>query len=159
MRRACVLLAAAFIGCHVNKLDRAAAASAASGPTCYEADHPLGLSHGGSWEGTSPDLSRFQLWPGGQARRAGLRTGRDAAGHGDPMGWRGEWRRGGDTLHVRLGTCCSSWTLVLVPEPPEARPRAYVGVATYGSDAVVVGEPAPTMMVHVREGSCPTPAA
>ena len=140
-----LLLAASCVGCRAPARPPALDATR---PTCYAADRPLGLSYGGSWEGTSPDLARFQLWPGGTVRRAGLRSG-------DPLGWRGSWQRTGDTLQVRVGTCCSSWMLALVPEQAGDGRRTYTGVATYGSDAVVVGRPAPRTAIRVGAVPCP----
>ena len=150
MGKTWLLLAAACVGCRASL----PGTPASPGPTCYEADRPLGVSFGGSGEGASPDLARFQLWADGEARRAGLRAARDT-----PTGWRGDWRRNGDTLHVRLGTCCSGWALALVPEPSTAGPRTYVGAATYGSDVIESGRPAPSMPVRVREAPCLAPAA
>jgi hypothetical protein len=145
-------LAAGCVAC--RSTPQAAPPAPDADVACYRASRPLGYSADGAREAADAAAARFELLPAGEVRRAGLAPARLADGSRNAMGWRGDWRRAGDTLHVRFSTGSSGWSLALLPDAPGLGPRAYVGTATYGSDAIVRGQAPWSATVTVLPERC-----
>jgi hypothetical protein len=111
---------------------------------CYIAKPALTYSATGEPERGDTSWAYAQLSPKGVARRPLLHANVDR---------RSSWRIEDDTLHVTFSDGLAGWRLQLVRAP-----QGWTGLATYLSDARVVGQPAFRQPITFARRSCAAPA-
>jgi hypothetical protein len=107
---------------------------------CYVAKPALTYSATGGPERGDTSWAYAQLSANGKARRPLLRSDHDGMS---------SWRAEGDSLHVTFHDGLVGWRLRLARVP-----QGWSGLATYLSDAIVVGQPPYEHQITLTRRSC-----